>query len=95
MEDNMNNLYTVESQKTYKGKTAGGWLKTATIAECEAGIVYVWINGYQAVLADDGDLVLSDYSGIVASIVPSSRALRKMRKLEKLADKKNAEKYND
>jgi hypothetical protein len=85
----------MRTQKTWKGKTAGGWLKTAEAAPCEAGMSYVWIAGYQAFLADDGDLCITGFSGDVVYLETSRRAYRTMRRLERLAEKQNLKKYSE
>lgn len=72
---------TIETKKTYKGKTAGGWLKLANIGKSKAGMDYVWIGNYQAMLDQDDDLVLMDYYGHVATLYCAGRALKKMRSL--------------
>jgi hypothetical protein len=90
-------MYTVESQKTYKGKTAGGWLKAAEVTECKAGLTYTWVSipgdgDCQILLSDDGDMVITNYYGIVVVLDTSMRAYRKLLALEARADKVNLRK---
>lgn len=89
----MNDLYQVETQKTWKGKTAGGWIKECTVEQCKAGLVYIWLTvdkqAYQVVISDDGDMVILDESGIVASIEMSDTARGALEDMGKLADKAN------
>lgn len=90
----MGNCYVVQSQKTYKGKTAGGWLKTANIAESKAGIAHVWLDipgvgNCQIQLADDGDMVISSYDGIVAALETSAKAYRTLKALAEAQEEAN------
>jgi hypothetical protein len=71
--------YRVQSQGTYHGKTGGGLVATATVAQSQAGTWEVWIDGEIAELSDYDDLILTDPSGIVAAVTLSPTALRKMR----------------
>ena len=74
-------LYRVQSQDTYHGKTGGGLVATAKVAQSQAGIWEVWINGEIAELSDYDELILTDPSGIGAAVTLSPTALRKMRGL--------------
>jgi len=89
----MNDLYKVEPQKTWKGKTAGAWLKECTVEQSKAGPVYVWLTAgkttYQVVLSDDGDMVISDYDHIEVVLEMSDRARKTLQRMEELADKAN------
>lgn len=89
----MNDLYKVESQKTWKGKTAGAWLRLCTVEQSKAGPVYVWLTvanaTYQVILADAGDMVISDYDGIKAVLEMSDRARETLARMEQLADEAN------
>ena len=52
----------LEVRKTYKGRTAGGWMKLARIAECQAGNWEVTIDHPDF----EGTIVhLSDYGRMV------------------------------
>ncbi len=89
----MSDLYKVQSQKTWKGKTAGAWLKECTVEQSKAGSVHVWLtvdcSTYQVVLCDDGDMVISDYDGIVVALEMSDRARKTLARMEQLADEAN------
>ncbi len=89
----MHDLYKVETQKTWKGKTAGGWIKKCTIEQSMAGEVFVWLTvdnaNYQVVLSDDGDMVLTDYDGIVVVLEMSDRAQKILERMELQADALN------
>lgn len=98
----MNDLYKVQSQKTWKGKTAGAWLKECTVEQSKAGPVYVWLTvesaTYQVVLGDDGNMVISNYDGIEAVLEMSDRARETLARMEQLADEANyktVEGYSD
>lgn len=89
----MNDLYKVEPQKTWKGKTAGAWLKECTVEQSKAGPVYVWLTvdwtTYQVAKSDDGDMVISDYDSIEVVLEMSDRARKTLQRMEELADKAN------
>ena len=84
-------------QKTYKGQTAGGILKTAKVVRMQAGnyeIVVKDRDGCEliAFLGEDlligggvisDVLVLCNFDGVVARLNMSDRAYNKMRELEK------------
>ena len=75
--------------KTFRGKTAGGWLKTATVAQMQAGtheVVSTALPGCILMSDADGDLVITDFSGTVARIVCSPRASRHLARLEAKAE---------
>ena len=70
------------SAKTHKGKTGGGWLKTARAGMSQAGIPEVWIdNCTTAHLTDGGELVMANMYGIVCILELSARAERKLQRL--------------
>jgi hypothetical protein len=90
------NGYIVESQKTYKGKTAGGWLKAAEVADCRAGMTYIWVtipgDGDCQLLRSDDDMVITNYYGIVVVLATSMRAYCKLKALEARAEQCNLRK---
>ncbi len=76
-------------QKTYQGKTAGGWLKSAVICKTRAGDYAVYVGSYYLMQATNGDMVMQYCSGHTAAVlVCSSRAAKKLQKLLKSADDK-------
>jgi len=79
-------VYRVQGQKTYHGRTGGGLVNTATVAQSKAGAWEVWIGGRIAELSDYDELILTDTTGVVAAVTLSPTALRKMRKLRGLTD---------
>lgn len=94
----MDDLYRVKTQKTYKGKAAGGWLKNATVAPCGADIVYVWVDlpdigQCQVFLTYDGDMVIENFTGQVACLETSNRAYRRLKALEARAEKANSARF--
>ena len=76
---------TIETSKTYKGRTAGGYLKTASVAKSQAGIAEVWIqvagHPVPVIMTDDGEMVIMSYSQTVAVLEMSSRATAKFEAL--------------
>jgi hypothetical protein len=83
----MDSMYQIKTQKTYKGKTAGGWLKMAEVEQCKAGIPCIWVSipryGYcQVDLADDGDMIIADSEGILCCLETSKKAYRTLKALE-------------
>jgi hypothetical protein len=73
--------YRAQSQDTFRGKTGGGLVATATIEQSKAGTWEVWIDGEIAELSDYDELILTDTSGVIAAVTLSPTALRKMRSL--------------
>lgn len=83
-------------QTTYKGRTAGGILKTAQVALTRAGTAEVFVtlpDGHQAiaVLGCRGDgfggevndvMVLRDIDGVIARLHTSEKALAQLKALE-------------
>ena len=85
-------------QKSFMGRTAGGWLKLASVGEAKCGITNTWINipglgDCQAILADDGDLVISNSDGVVVCLETSAKAYRTLKAMESRADKENLAKF--
>ncbi|MFA5376847.1 MAG: hypothetical protein WC455_13945 [Dehalococcoidia bacterium] len=74
-------LYRVQSQDTYHGKTGGGLVAMAKVAQSKAGTWEIWIDGEIAELSDYDELILTDTTGIVAAVTLSPTALRKMQGL--------------
>ncbi len=75
-------LYRIPTQKTYQGKTAGGYLENAKIAEMKSGdfeITTPDLPGCVLIMADDGDLVISNFDGRVCALETSKRALEKLK----------------
>jgi hypothetical protein len=75
-----------EMTKTYKGKTAGGILKTAKVGQTKAGTteVFVTVAGREMVadLTERGNLVLCD-GGQPVFVATSDRAESTLRSLAK------------
>jgi hypothetical protein len=86
-------------QKTYKGRTAGGWLSLASVGEAKCGITNIWIPAIpglrdcQAILTDDGDMLISDSEGVVVCLETSDRAYRTLKSLESKADAENLARF--
>ena len=82
---------TINTQKTYKGKTAGGYVKSAKVTRMQAGTYEVTtplLPGAILVMSDDGDMVIRDYDGIVVSLECSGKAASKLDQLTDLANDK-------
>ena len=75
-------------QKTYQGKTAGGWLRNAIICTMRAGDYAVYVGSYYLLQATNGDMVMQYYGDTVVTLICSSRAAKKLRDLIKSADDK-------
>lgn len=76
-------------QKTYKGKTAGGFAKTAKLATMRAGNVEITsddLPGCVLMLSEDDCLVVTDVSGWVVSLDCSASAASFFRALTDRAD---------
>lgn len=79
----------IYSQKTYKGRTAGGYLKNAEVSEMQSGDYAVTspdLNGCTLMMSVNGDMIVSDFSGIVCVLELSGRAISKLLAMEKEAD---------
>lgn len=84
----MSDLYKIRQQKTFRGQTAGGILRTAKICEMQCGDYNIFVtdkNGreYQAIMTDSGNLLLADYGVAVALLITSNTAACTLQKLEK------------
>lgn len=82
---------TIETRKTYHGKTAGGILKTASVSKSQAGLPEIWVkldgcDGYIAQLTDSDDLAIHSCYGLVALLETSATAARKLRQLNAKRD---------
>lgn len=85
----MHNIYAIQTQKTYMGKTAGGWLKNAIICRMSAGNVEVITDdlpGAILVLSDSGNMVITNIDRAV-SLTTSSRAYNILKKLTSTANR--------
>jgi len=81
--------YTITTQRTYKGKTAGQWVKRAEIATMQAGnveIVTPDLPGCLLLLTQDDRLVIDNVRGHVVSLYCGVRAIAKMAKLSAAAE---------
>ena len=88
-------------QKTYKGKTAGGILASARMVKMQAGTIEVVVtlsDGQDAIvmLGERGDgyggrvadvCVLADVDGVIARLSTTAASYRRLRELERAADK--------
>lgn len=86
------------AQHTYKGKTAGGWLRHAYVARMQAGTHEVLIKdlpGHLCMLAESSDtgecfMVISNYvDSLTLSLSP--RAENILKALISIADKRTGE----
>jgi len=88
--------------KTYCGKTAGGWLRSARVGLSAAGIAEIWVRvGSREVLAMRGapyagadredSLLLGEPEGQLARLETSTRAYNRLRTLEADCDRMSAE----
>ena len=77
-------MYTIQKQKTYLGKTAGGHLKRAEVVKMAAGNFEIWLPnlGAIAILTVLGDMVLDFADGKKICLTTSDRAERNLRRLE-------------
>lgn len=87
----------MKAQKTYNGKTAGGYLRGAQIVEDGTGgyIVGIVTNGWitQYLLTEYGNLAIHDHSGLRMILLTSNRAEDALRKLTARADRMTADKF--
>lgn len=67
----------IKFQKTYKGKTAGQWLKSAHISKTRAGTYEIFIGDFIAKEAEDG-MVLNDGHGTVIGLECKKLAAEKL-----------------
>lgn len=68
-------------KKTYRGKTAGQWLKHAVIAESSAGMKEIFVaDGVIARPCQDG-MLLEDFNGVLALLFTSIKQSRKFKQL--------------
>jgi len=70
----------------------------ASIGEAKCGLTNIWIKipkiwNCQAVLAEDGDLVIHNSDGVVVCLETSARAYRTLKAMESKAEEKNLAKY--
>jgi hypothetical protein len=75
----------VQPQKTYKGKTAGHYLKFAQVCETQAGSFDIFcekLPGCKLMMTDNDDMVVVDYDGIRVVLELSGRAYDKLSSLE-------------
>jgi hypothetical protein len=79
-------MNTIETKRSYLGKTAHQWIKIAEVSESQAGIPEIFADGHILDMTDD-ELVVSCY-GHVAVLSMSDRDVNKMRKLLELAEKR-------
>lgn len=86
------------AQHTYKGKTAGGWLRHAYVARMQAGTHEVCLHGLEdhvCILAESSDtdecyMVISNYADSV-TLSLSTRAENILRALISISDKRSGE----
>jgi len=86
----MSDLYRIPTQKTYKGRTAGGFARKAKLVTCAAGnveIVHDELPGCIITPTVHGNIVVSDLSGALVSIECSARAFEKFSGLARKADR--------
>lgn len=69
-------------QKTFQGRTAYSFVRTAKVLEMRAGNVEVVADTGHHMRIDDNHIVLRDAHGIAAYMLASDRALKKMDELE-------------
>lgn len=82
--------YQVQSQKSYKGRSANQILGNAEVAEMRGGNVEITISDMPGVIAqqsDSGNLVLSDVNGIIAVIECGARAADRLESLTQEAER--------
>ncbi len=80
----------MKTQKTYLGRTAGGWLKKAEVTKMACGdysVTHPDLPGCILMLSVDCELVISNFTGIVAALETSNRAYDKMQRMESEANK--------
>lgn len=73
-------MNTIETKRTYCGRTAYQWLKAASVGESRAGLGEVFADGHILDVTEDGDMVVASY-GEVAVLSASSRTISKLREL--------------
>lgn len=79
----------MKTQKTYKGKTAGGWLKAAKIEQMRSGdyvITNTFLPGAQISIDIYGCMFIKDCTHTLARLACSARAEKDLSRLVKLAD---------
>lgn len=78
----------IDIKKTYKGRTAGGYLKSAEVSEMQSGDFFVTspdLPGCIILMSDNGDMIVSDFGGVVCSLRMSQKAYEKLNGLETAA----------
>lgn len=86
----MSDLYRIPEQHTFRGRTAGSYLRTALAVRNKAGFGFVVtddLHGYEMLLTEDGALVLNNYDGDPVCLSCSKRALTALRRLTAAADR--------
>ena len=75
----------IATQKTYLGKTAGGWLKNSKIAKFGGSSWHPTIMDFPADessvhvdITDDGEMIVCSYNGIDCRLTLSGRAYDKL-----------------
>ena len=85
----MSSIYIIPAQGTYKGRTAGGYIKTAKVVRNQAGFGFVvsdLLPGAEMILTESGDLVINNFDGAAVRMPTSDRAEAQLRRLIAKAD---------
>jgi hypothetical protein len=83
-------MYRIHRQQTYRGRTAGGWLKRARVVRCAAGNYEVAtpdLPYHVLVVTEDGEMVLDNGGRATICLTMSVRAARKLRRLKQEAER--------
>jgi hypothetical protein len=83
-------MYQIEINKTYQGKTGGGWIKNAYIQPMQSGDFQIHtpdLPGCELVMSDHDNLIIRDYDGIVGGLLMSDRAIATMIKMQESIEK--------
>ena len=69
-------------QKTFRGRTGGGWVRRAACAFNDGDYLIITDFGFVLDLTSGNHLVLSNPGGVIARLQLSDAGIRKMEKLQ-------------
>ena len=78
-------MYKIQTQKTYLGRTAGGWLRKAEVSEMSGGDYAVTtpeLPGRVLTITMGGDMVICDMYGTNYKLETSDTAFLKLTRME-------------
>ena len=90
-------MYKIQTQKTYGGRTAGGWLRKAEVTEMSGGDYAVTtpeLPGCILMIADCGDMIISDANDNRCALETSDTAFFKLTRMEIEANNLTLESVN-